>query len=188
MSGLEFEICGSWLPFGRVLAVLADSGMDRAGIKSLALTMEYFGDGVDKGNSYSESLVLGEADGTMFAESFFEFRMRECQDRGKDNLFSHPETNETLGAFVDGVGKIVMDPKSFPTVPVCPVYCDEDLSGMNGPPQVEPVGEGIKYPIGLEPVDNVSMAGCESKVVYWVTVCVGSNGRGERASGCTVNR
>ena len=76
MSGLKFEICGGRGPFARVLAVLADSWMDGTGVKAFALEAVDFGDGIDESYADSESLVLGEADGSMFSEGFFEFRVR----------------------------------------------------------------------------------------------------------------
>lgn len=76
MTFLFFEVGRSRCPFARVLAMLANSWMDRAGIKSFALTMVYFGDCILESYSYSEALVFGEADGPVFSESIFDFRVR----------------------------------------------------------------------------------------------------------------
>ena len=73
---LEFEIAGCGGPVERFLAVLAHAGMDGSGVISFALVGVDGCDGVGKGYADSESLVFGEDDCAVFAESVFDFWVR----------------------------------------------------------------------------------------------------------------
>ena len=59
---------------------------------------------------------------------------------------------------MDGVSEIMVCPKGLPTVPVTPVYFDEDCSWPKRPPKVEPLGKGVINPVGAQPIDDVSVA------------------------------